>query len=241
MTEQQAPGTEPLLVAFDLSGITPGALRLLLMGEAATPDFLEEVLASNRGRTEILEILRLHPKASEDIRSRASEAMSLPVPVAGELKAARQALEEEEAKPETERAKTLFQEIKTMKTGERMLLAIRGGQEVRSILLKDANKEVVRMVLQNPKLTESEVDLIAKNRNISDDVLRIVSKNREWMKNYSIVYSLVANPKTPAGIASSLVPRLKKRDLEMLSKSRGVSEMVRASAKRMLSPKAKRS
>jgi hypothetical protein len=121
--------------------------------------------------------------------------------------------------------------------GERIAIALRGGQEIRSILLKDANKEVVLTVLKNPKITETEVELIAHSRNVPEDALRAIHKNREWMKNYSINLALVNNPKTPPGIGITLVTSLRAKDLGVLEKNKNVPEAIRAVAKRLLQAK----
>jgi Asp-tRNA(Asn)/Glu-tRNA(Gln) amidotransferase B subunit len=121
--------------------------------------------------------------------------------------------------------------------GEKIALALRGGREVRSILCKDSNKEVVLSVIKNPKVTDSEAELIAHSRNIPEEALRIISKNREWMKNYNVVLALVNNPKTPTGIAMNLVPGLKKKDLATLEKNKNVPEAVRVIAKKLVSAK----
>jgi hypothetical protein len=118
--------------------------------------------------------------------------------------------------------------------GEKRLLALRGGKEVRSLLLKDPNKEIAFAVLENPKITETEVEVVAKSRSTPEEVIRKITKKREWMKNYAIVLAIVSNPKTPPGNAVSLVSELKTKDLSVLEKSKNVSEAVRVTAKRLL-------
>jgi hypothetical protein len=54
------------------------------------------------------------------------------------------------------------------------------------------------------------------------------------MKSYTIVHALVANPKTPAGIALPLVSELRIKDLSLLSKNKNVSEGIRSTAKKIL-------
>jgi hypothetical protein len=44
----------------------------------------------------------------------------------------------------------------------------------------------------------------------------------------------VTNPKTPAGIALSLLTSLKTRDLALLEKNRNISEGVRGTVKKIL-------
>ncbi|MCK5506746.1 MAG: hypothetical protein KAJ10_16390, partial [Thermodesulfovibrionia bacterium] len=70
-----------------------------------------------------------------------------------------------------------------------------------------------------------------------DDVLRFITKKKEWMKNYSILLGIVANPKTPAGVAMTFVKNVKKKDLVLLEKNKNVSQAVRAMAKKFLTSK----
>ena len=51
---------------------------------------------------------------------------------------------------------------------------MQGTREERSILVRDPNRLVSSAVLSSPKLTESEVEAIARMTNVSDEVLRIV-------------------------------------------------------------------
>jgi hypothetical protein len=47
---------------------------------------------------------------------------------------------------------------------------------------------------------------------VSDEILRQIASHPEWRKRYAVLKNLVRNPRTPAGIALSLVPRLNPRD-----------------------------
>jgi hypothetical protein len=89
-------------------------------------------------------------------------------------------------------------------------------------------------LLENGKITESEIELMAKNRSAMEEVLRKISKNREWMKKYAIAFAIVTNPKSPAGIAVTFVSSLKTKDLSILEKNKNVSEAVRIAAKKLL-------
>jgi hypothetical protein len=90
-------------------------------------------------------------------------------------------------------------------------------------------------VLSSPKLTESEVEAIARMTNVSDEVLRILGNNRTWTKNYGVISALTRNPKTPVGVALMLLPRLLEREVKVLSTDRNVPEPIRLSARRIYS------
>ena len=117
---------------------------------------------------------------------------------------------------------------------ERMKLAMKGTRSQRAQLIRDSNKIVAAAVLSSPKLTETEVEAFAKMANVAEEVLRAISMNRSWMKNYGVVSGLTRNPKTPPGISMQLVQRLNERDLKMLQTDRNVPEAVRLAARKFL-------
>lgn len=121
-----------------------------------------------------------------------------------------------------------------MNVAEKVRFAFRADKEGRSLLLKDTSKLVVMAVLNSPKITEQEVEMLAKSRNVSDEILRAVARKREWVANYGIKLGLVSNPKTPVGIALSHLTAIKTRDLGFIAKDRGVSEAIRTAAQRLV-------
>jgi hypothetical protein len=133
-----------------------------------------------------------------------------------------------------ERELTVFQRVQRMNVAEKVKFAFRTDKEGRALLLKDSSKLVVMAVLNSPKITEQEIEGVAKSRNVSDDVLRAIARKKEWMGNYAIKLGLAGNPKTPIAIALSQLPLLKTRDLGFLGKDRGVPEAVRNAAQRLV-------
>lgn len=213
------------LLGIDLSVASPQVIEILL-ADAADPGIYREILSSNVNRPEILKMLAESPDVPEEIKAAVQKHLHLPVMVTAKPRMSDDA-----------RKGSLLQKIQQLTVGERIAIALRGGQEIRSLLLKDANKEVVMTVLKNPKISETEVELIAHSRNVPEDALRAIHKNREWMKNYSINLALVNNPKTPPGIGITLVTSLRIKDLAILEKNKNVPEAVRAAAKKVLSVK----
>lgn len=216
---------EKILIDIDLS-IASKDLIELLIEEATDPTIYKQIIEANTHRPEILKTLLDNLSTPEEIKVYIAQVLkSLP-----EAKVTVSKI----YKSDEEREKTLLQKIQRLSVSEKLLLALRGGKEVRSILLRDPNKEIALNVLENPKITETEIETIARSRSISDEALRKISKKREWMKNYNIVLALVTNPKTPAGLAVSLVNELKTKDLVLLEKNKNVSEGVRITAKKLL-------
>ena len=124
--------------------------------------------------------------------------------------------------------------VSTLPIADRLKLATKGTREQRAQLIRDANRIVATAVLTSPKLTESEVEAFAKMGNVSEDVLRIIGTNRNWLKNYGIVHAVTRNPKTPPAISMQLMHRLTEKDIKMLTTDRNVPEMLRLAARRVL-------
>lgn len=140
--------------------------------------------------------------------------------------------DEPPAADEPEARETAQQRLQKMSFTERLRAAVKGTREMRSILIRDTNKMIAAAVLSSPKLAEPEVEAFAKMANVSDDVLRTISQNRAWMKNYNIALSLAKNPKTPLGTSLHIMPRLNDRDLAQLSVDRNVPEPLRIAARK---------
>ncbi len=124
--------------------------------------------------------------------------------------------------------------LSTLPVTERVKLAMRGTRGQRAILIRDPNRLVASAVLSSPKLMAAEVEVFTKMGNVSEEVLRIIATNRNWIKNYSIVASLVRNPKTPPALSMRFVPRLVERDLKGLTVDRNVPEALRQVARKAL-------
>lgn len=216
---------ETKLLELDLS-IASTELIDALIEEASDPSIFVEIARANMNRPEILRLLFESPYISEEFREQLSKALHAPVRLFTETTKAKKT-------PEM-RAQSLLQKVQKLSFSEKRLLALRGGRDVRSILMKDPNKEISLAVLENPKITETEVEIIAKSRSVAEEAIRKVTKKREWMKNYAIVLAVVSNPKTPPGNAVPFLSELKTKDLASLEKSRNVSDAVRSAARRLL-------
>lgn len=146
------------------------------------------------------------------------------------------ALPELEPLPEEDgdeaRKESVTQRLAAMTVAQRMSVAMKGSREERAILIRDPNKLVSTSVLSSPKLTETEVEAIAKMANVSDEILRIVGNTRAWVKNYNVALALVRNPKTPVAMSMNLLARLTDKDLKQISTNRNVPEVLRVTARK---------
>lgn len=130
---------------------------------------------------------------------------------------------------------SMVQRILLMKMKDRIKLAQKGDREARNILIRDPNRVVAQAVINNPKITDQEVEKIASMRTVPDDVLRQIASSRNWARSYSIIHTLARNPRTPISNVMSILTRLQLRDLQALNKNRNVSDAVRRQAFRLVS------
>jgi hypothetical protein len=135
---------------------------------------------------------------------------------------------------------SMINRVLRMNMKDRMRLAMKGDREARNILIRDPNRIVAQAVVQNPKITEQEVEKISAMRTVPEEVLRLISINRNWSRNYAIMLKLAQNPRTPLGNAMTILTRLQTKDLISISKSRNVSEAIRKQAFRLSSARAGR-
>ena len=128
---------------------------------------------------------------------------------------------------------SLIRRIMFMNARDRMKLAMKGDREARSILIRDSNRVVSTAVINNPRITDHEIENIASMRTVADEVLRVIALNRAWARSYSIIHNLARNPRTPIPTVIGILPRIHTKDLKHLSQNRNVSEAVRRQAVRL--------
>jgi len=135
----------------------------------------------------------------------------------------------------------LFQMVSRMTVAEKMKLALKGNNEARVLLIKDSNKIVSSSVLKNPKMTDEEVIRLTASKGTSDDLLRQVARNKDWMKSSQIKKNLTTNPKTPLAISMKLIRSMDKKSLEMVSNSKNIPNTLATEARKALILKKKHS
>lgn len=127
-----------------------------------------------------------------------------------------------------------FQLAMDLKVSEKIKMGLTGDKEWRSILLKESNKLIQGAVIKNPRITDGEVLMIAKSRTSSDELIRNILLNKDWLKNYEIRKALVVHPKTPPPKALRFVSTLTTKDIKVLAKSRQVSNIVATAVRKEL-------
>lgn len=237
------------LLSIDIDNISDSTLNFLVGERDINPLILDRIAKTYVGEIEIIKhvidnpstlpetIAFLNRYSTDEIKGYITNEKAL-IPFAGEIQLTDEErilfLKEEEGIEKKDRGQKLTARIQRMTVSQKIQLAFRGNKEVRSILIRDGNKNISLSVIENPKITETEIEHIAQSRNVSEDILRTIAKNREWIKIYSVVNSLVNNPKTPVGVSLSLINVLKNRELQSIEKSKGIASVLRTSAKRLI-------
>ena len=207
----------PALVTSVARHLTASGIQTLLdnMERLSSDDHLATALAQSQGATAeqqalLAEIHKNEPIPAKDLEDAAKDA-----------------------EPDPVKRETLLKQVAHMTVVQRLTLALKGNREARMILIKDPNKLVQRCVLQSPRLTDMEVEAFAKMTNLSDEVFRVISLTRKFMKSYVIVKNLVNNPKTPLDISLHLITRLNANDLKLLTTNKNIPETLRSIAVKM--------
>ncbi len=128
---------------------------------------------------------------------------------------------------------TTLQKLARLTVGERVQVAMKGTKEERSILIRDGSKVVSSAVLVSPKLSEAEVENFASLKNVQENVLRGIGRNRKFIKNYPVNKNLCNNPRTPLDLSLSLMKSLTPADLKSLSQNKNIPDTLRKMSARL--------
>ena len=130
-----------------------------------------------------------------------------------------------------------LQKIAQLDVKGRVQLAMKGDREERSLLIRDGTKVVAVAVLESPKLTDSEVEKFASQKNVLEAVLRAISMKRKFMKQYPVIRNLAFNPRAPIDVSLGIMKHLLIKDLRNLAGNKEVSDTVRKLALKMFKQK----
>lgn len=135
--------------------------------------------------------------------------------------------------------KPLYAQISQMTITQKIRRGVLGTSAERMLLVRDTNRLVAAAAASSPMLTENEAARIASNRNVIEDVLRIIAQNRAFTRSYQVKLNLVTNPRTPLSFSSRMLPHLRDNDLRAIARSRNVPANIQALARQQLQRKQK--
>jgi hypothetical protein len=124
--------------------------------------------------------------------------------------------------------------IRNLPIPSKIRLAQLGNAFARAELIRDPLKIVAMAAIKSPGVTEIEAARYAGNQVLPEDVIRYIAQKREWTRLYGIKMSLCRNPKTPISETTKFLPFLREKDLNLLSKSKGVPSALIAQCRKLL-------
>ena len=124
--------------------------------------------------------------------------------------------------------------LREIPIGARKSLARKPDSRLMQRIAKDQDHRVIEHLLNNPRMTESEVIKIGSTRPTSPKVLDVISKHPRWISRYRVKKTIVFNPYSPLSLALRLVTYLGVPDLELLCSLAEVNEVLLAEARKLL-------
>lgn len=128
----------------------------------------------------------------------------------------------------------LYLAVRSLPMTEKIKLAKRGNRKVVSILIQEGNKQLMRFIIQNPKLGVPEILMLLKSPQITMEIIQEIARNPAWTQNEEIRYQLTIHPKTPLPTSLSLLSGLNQRQLGLIAKSSHVKVQLKSSALKLL-------
>lgn len=129
--------------------------------------------------------------------------------------------------PEAERELPDFGSGRPLPLGERKSLARTHDRNLLARVLRDPHPNVIRILLDNPAVVETDVIRLCARRPNRAQVLAEVFQHKRWVLHYRIRLTLALNPFTPEEIALQLLPHLTTADLRAVRSSGQISQRVR--------------
>jgi hypothetical protein len=108
----------------------------------------------------------------------------------------------------------LLSRLPQLPLGQKLALGRRGSARVAGALLADGHERVVRVAIENARLTEAQVLRSLAAPALSPNVIAIIGVHAKWSPLATVRAAIVRHPRAPLDLVFSLVPFLSLRDLE---------------------------
>lgn len=118
--------------------------------------------------------------------------------------------------------------------GERKAMARGHRRDLLGHLLRDPHPDVVAILLDNPRLTESDVVRLAARRPMVPAALGLIAASERWRNRSQVRRALVHNPFTPLPLAARVLTTLSDRELRDLAADGTMAAALRLHARAVL-------
>jgi hypothetical protein len=108
----------------------------------------------------------------------------------------------------------LVARVPQLPVGQKLTLARRGPTRVAGALLAEGHPQAIKIALNNPFLTESQVLKVLAKTAVPERVVVGIAQHPKWAAQYNVRMALVRNPHTPAPAVLAFLPHLTPQDLK---------------------------
>ncbi len=138
------------------------------------------------------------------------------------------------------RAESLLEdELAELRLGDRLTLARLATPVLLRALLRDADPRVIDAGLECARLSESELTQAIARKDAPARLMERVAASARWGESYAVRLALVAQPRTPLGVALAQLTGLDRRDLLRIGDSPGLLPLLQAAALRVVTERTK--
>jgi hypothetical protein len=116
----------------------------------------------------------------------------------------------------------LVARVPQLPAGQKLTLARRGPARVAGALLAEGHPQAIKIALNNPFLTESQVLKVLAKTAVPERVVAAIAQHPKWAAQYNVRMALVRNPHTPAPAVLAFLPHLTPNDLKEIA---GLSDL----------------
>jgi hypothetical protein len=127
--------------------------------------------------------------------------------------------------------------LKEMPLGMRKSLAKKPDFRLIKRIAKDQDHRVIRVLLDNPRLTERDVVTIGATRPTSVKVLGEIHNHKKWFARHSVKKVIVMNPYAPLSMSLRLLAFMKLEDLVEICERSDLDGVLTSEAKKIISKK----
>lgn len=117
---------------------------------------------------------------------------------------------------------------------EKIHMALYGSRDERNAILRDRDRTLHPFVLKNPQLNADDVVAIAKNAQVTPDVLKLIGERKDWVQRPAVALALARNPKTPPELGVRALEFIPLDALRQIAKGTGVLPHVAQAARKKI-------
>lgn len=218
------------LLAEAAATLNTGDARRVLRNPFATAEVIEELTANRRllASYDVRSAIARHRRAPESLALRFISGLFwrdlLEIAVDMRISpAVRQVAEQ-----------YLIRRLGRLTTGEKIAVARRATPAVLAHLRADPNLQVIKALLDNPRLTEPTLLPMVASETTLPRVLDLVARAPRWGTRYDIRVALSRNTRSPFRVIFDILPTLRRQDLLVVAHLKDHSSIVRHRAHELL-------